>query len=93
MDEVHRLIETKDIRFLLTGSCARKLKRGRANMLAGRVWTLALFPLTFNEIINSKEEIQAEASLRNLPAFSRFLKVAAISNTEMIKYSSISSDA
>lgn len=51
LDEVHRLIEEKGIRFLLTGSSARKLKRGGANLLAGRTRTLHLFPLTSNEPI------------------------------------------
>lgn len=50
LDEVHRLIEERHIHFLLTGSSARKLKRGHANLLAGRAWTLNLFPLVFPEI-------------------------------------------
>lgn len=50
LDEVHRLIEEKHVRFLLTGSSARKLKRGHANMLAGRAWTANLFPLCWKEI-------------------------------------------
>ena len=50
LDEVHRLIEAKKLTFLLTGSSARKLKRGGANLLAGRAWWAELFPLTSNEI-------------------------------------------
>ncbi len=50
LDEVHRLIEEKKWRFLLTGSSARKLKYGHANLLAGRAWTAHLFPLSFCEI-------------------------------------------
>ncbi len=50
LDEVHRLIEEKGWRFLLTGSSARKLKRGHANLLAGRAWQAELFPLTWHEI-------------------------------------------
>lgn len=50
LDEVHRLIETKKVTFLLTGSSARKLKRGGANLLAGRAWWAELFPLTSYEI-------------------------------------------
>ncbi len=50
LDEVHRLIETRRLRFLLTGSSARKLKRGQANLLAGRAWTTHLYPLTSAEI-------------------------------------------
>lgn len=50
LDEVHRLIESRKLRFLLTGSSARKLKRGQANLLAGRAWTAHLYPLTSAEI-------------------------------------------
>ena len=50
LDEVHRLIEKRGLRFLLTGSSARKLKRGQANLLAGRAWTAHLYPLTSAEI-------------------------------------------
>ena len=50
LDEVHRLIESRGIRFLLTGSSARKLRRGQANLLAGRAWTAHLYPLTSVEI-------------------------------------------
>lgn len=40
LDEVHLLIErNKSLRFILTGSSARKLKRGGANLLAGRALT------------------------------------------------------
>lgn len=49
LNEVHRLIESRQIRFLLTGSSARKLRRGQANLLAGRVWEAKLFPLTWKE--------------------------------------------
>ena len=50
LDEVHRLIEERSVRFLLTGSSARKLKRGQANLLAGRASQAALFPFTRPEI-------------------------------------------
>ena len=50
LDEVHRLIEARKMRFVLTGSSARKLKRGNANLLAGRAWTARLHPLTRAEI-------------------------------------------
>lgn len=50
LDEVHRLIEKRKVRFLLTGSSARKLRRGGANLLAGRAWEARLFPLTWQEL-------------------------------------------
>jgi predicted AAA+ superfamily ATPase len=51
LDEVHLLIESnKSLRFILTGSSARKLKRGGANLLAGRALTYHLHPLVTPEI-------------------------------------------
>jgi predicted AAA+ superfamily ATPase len=51
LDEVHLLIErNKALRFILTGSSARKLKRGGANLLAGRALTFHLHPLVASEI-------------------------------------------
>ena len=50
LDEVHRLIEETTTRFLLTGSSARKLRHGKANLLAGRAWQANLFPLVTPEI-------------------------------------------
>jgi len=50
LDEVHRLIETRKFRFALSGSSARKLKRGGANLLAGRARTLAMHPFTPGEL-------------------------------------------
>lgn len=126
LDEAHRLIEERHLRFLLTGSSARKLKRHNANMLAGRAWMANLFPLTWHELqdrfdltrylrygglpavylsqdpeeelrayadIYLKEEIQAESLVRRLPAFHRFLKVAALSSGQMLNYAKIASDA
>ncbi|MDP1829931.1 MAG: AAA family ATPase [Archangium sp.] len=50
LDEVHRLIESRRFRFVLTGSSARKLKRSGANLLAGRARTLAMHPFTATEL-------------------------------------------
>jgi predicted AAA+ superfamily ATPase len=50
LDEVHRLIEETDKIFILTGSSARKLKRGGANLLAGRAFVYYLFPLSCFEL-------------------------------------------
>ncbi len=50
MDEVHYLIEEKGVRFLLTGSSARKLKRTHTSLMAGRVKTRYLHPFTSAEI-------------------------------------------
>ena len=62
LNEVHRLIEEKPgrIQFLLTGSSSRKLKRGSANMLAGRAISLKLHPFTSSELpkLNLKSALQ-----------------------------------
>lgn len=50
LDEVHHLIEDQGMRFILCGSSARKLKRGKANLLGGRAWRLALHPLSSAEL-------------------------------------------
>lgn len=125
LDEVHRLIVKRKQRFLLTGSSARKLRKGGANLLAGRAFQAELFPLTSQEIhdfdllayLNTtglpefyaqtmaaeylrayvgtylKEEVQAEALTRNLPGFTRFLEVVALSNGEEINFANIASDS
>lgn len=127
LDEVHWLIENKNQIFALSGSSARKLKRGHANLLGGRAVRHVLLGLTAQELgsdfnlekllnqgnlpnhflcdekewlslIRSyvadylKEEIAAEAAVKNLPAFSSFLSVAALSDTEPVNFSRFGSD-
>ena len=67
LNEVHYLIENHDIRFILTGSSARKLKYGAANLLGGRALTRYLFPLTSNEIPNYN--LERIVNFGSLPAF------------------------
>lgn len=126
LDEVHRLIEEKGKRFLLTGSSARKLRKGGVNLLGGRARIRNIHPFSASELgddfdldraINNglvpgiwfsdepeedlsgyvslylEQEIMQEGATRNLPAFSRFLEVATLSNGEQINYQSIASDA
>ncbi|MCK4793656.1 MAG: ATP-binding protein [Desulfobacteraceae bacterium] len=50
LDEVHWLIENKGLRFILCGSSARKLKRGKVNLLGGRAWRYEMFPLVSAEM-------------------------------------------
>jgi predicted AAA+ superfamily ATPase len=50
LDEVHKLIEEKQVKFALTGSSARKLKKAGVNMLAGRAYQYKLYPLTSEEL-------------------------------------------
>jgi hypothetical protein len=46
LDVVHHEIESRGVLFALTGSSARKLRRGAANLLAGRAFVFSLHPLT-----------------------------------------------
>lgn len=125
LDEVHWIIENTSQAFLLTGSSARKLRRGHANLLAGRAWRRQMLPLTSQEVdeINLeqvmisgllpphflstdpiedlrayvgdylKEEIAAEALTQNIPAFAEFLRVAAITSSELINYTNVARES
>ncbi|MFH1838468.1 MAG: DUF4143 domain-containing protein [Candidatus Kuenenbacteria bacterium] len=159
LDEIQWLIVNKNIQFILCGSSARKLKRGKGNLLGGRALHYELFPLVSREIpkfdliralnngllprhyqadlpshlscatnvsnTNSKmfnqiskrktsqnykhqpmaqsllrsyigdylkEEIAAEAITRNIPAFARFLEIAAFSNGAIINFTNIAQE-
>lgn len=126
LNEVHRLIEERRVRFLLTGSSARKLRRGGVNLLGGRARTKYLHPLTYRELgarfdlvraiqrgllpsiyfsddphadlqayagSYLQQEIVAEGATRNIPAFSRFLRVAALCNGMIVNFTKVASDA
>ena len=126
LNEVHLLIEERGLRFVLTGSSARKLRRGGVNLLGGRARSHTLHPFVQRELgvrfdlcralgtgllpavylsdapgedlrayagAYLTQEVAAEGLTRNVPAFSRFLEVAALSNGQMINYSAIASDA
>lgn len=130
LDEVHWLMEEKGYkRFALTGSSARKLKRGVANLLAGRAVVRNLFPFTAHEMgftvdarqllrfgalpmsVNAEddearedflrayvttylaEEVRAEALVRHLGSFSRFLGVAALAAGRTTNISGTARDA
>ncbi len=56
LDEVHWLIENKGAQFLLTGSSARKLRKGHANLLGGRAWRRIMLPLSISEVTGFKLE-------------------------------------
>jgi predicted AAA+ superfamily ATPase len=126
LNEVHRHIEEKGLRFVLLGSSARKLKQAGTNLLAGRALRRVMFPLLPNELgddfrldealrygtlpvllqdeeraeglesyvqLYLKEEIQAEALVRNLPGFARFLPVAALFHGQVLNVASLARDA
>jgi predicted AAA+ superfamily ATPase len=78
LDEVQDIISRrgKQIRFALTGSSARKLKRGQANLLAARVINRRFFPLTASEM---GDEFDIDEVLRygTLPAVAAEQEVRA----------------
>ncbi len=50
LNEVHRLIEEKKLKFALTGSSARKLRKSGVNLLAGRAHRHFMYPFTPKEL-------------------------------------------
>ena len=67
LDEVHELIENHRLLFTMTGSSARKLKRGGRNLLAGRALTYDLFPLTSEEL-GDAFDLERVLAVGTLPA-------------------------
>lgn len=59
LDEVHRLIEGRELRFVLTGSSARKLKQHGVNLLAGRALTYHMHTLTAAELQSAFDGLTA----------------------------------
>ncbi len=66
LDLVHQQIESSRFKFALTGSSARKLRHGTANLLAGRAFVHYLFPLTAREI-GDQFSLQTALSWGTLP--------------------------
>jgi predicted AAA+ superfamily ATPase len=120
---VHSLMEEKrGLRFILTGSSTRKIKKAGVDLLAGRALHLTMHPFTAFELkegfsleralrygliplvwvaddpeqtlkayitLYIKEEIQAEALVRNIPAFSRFLEAITFSHSSVLNISAV----
>jgi predicted AAA+ superfamily ATPase len=123
LDVVHKLIEgERPLRFILTGSSARKLRRGAANLLAGRLTELQMHPFMAAELGDAfdlqralevglvplvwsaavpentlrayaslylQEEVQAEALVRNVGAFARFLEAISFSHGSLLNLSEV----
>jgi predicted AAA+ superfamily ATPase len=69
LDEVQLLIDrNKALRFILTGSSARKLKRGAANLLGGRAYFMNFHPLTSIELGGGAARILDRCNFGSLPA-------------------------
>lgn len=77
---IHQMIESNKIKFAMTGSSARKLRRGAANLLAGRAFLNYLYPLTH-------QELGAEFKLEEILKFGALPKLFALTTPpEKIKY-------
>lgn len=131
LNEVHDALAAapRRWRFALTGSSARRLRREDVNLLAGRVLTRRMLPLTAAELGGAPaaddllrygglplvrgershavridlleayvetyltQEIRAEAMVRSLDSFTRFLEVAALANAQVTNVASLARDA
>lgn len=126
LNEVHRLIESSNRRFILTGSSARKIKAKGVNLLGGRAGIKYLHPFTPEELGEAfnldqalryglipivwsshnredklkdytetylKEEIKAEALVRHLPSFARFLQVAGLYHGQVVNMSAVARES
>lgn len=131
LDSVQHLIDTSRdrFRFLLSGSSARKLRRGQANLLPGRVHVHHLHPLLAAELGDEfqleralahgtlpgiyaesdadsraiglrsyadtylREEIQAEALVRDIGGYARLLDLIATASGRILNLSALAQDA
>lgn len=125
LNEVHRFIENRGLKFALCGSSARKLRKAGVNLLAGRALNRHMYPFMASELGSDfdiedvlrsgalpvawgsknkaerleayvmmylNEEIRAEAAVRNLPAFTRFVTIAALMHGQTINLTGIARD-
>jgi predicted AAA+ superfamily ATPase len=66
LNEVHRAIEERGLRFALTGSSGRKLRRGGTNLLGGRARQLTMFPFVPEEL-GAEFDLEAAIGYGTLP--------------------------
>ncbi len=71
LDVVHSLMKDKTRQFVLTGSSARKLKAGGANLLAGRAFVYHLYPFTHTEL-GEQFNLQVALNWGTLPEIAAF---------------------
>jgi predicted AAA+ superfamily ATPase len=123
LDVVHSLVESeRQLRFVLTGSSARKLRRGAWNLLAGRLTETNMHPFMAAELgaafslrraleigmvplvwgaaepentlrayaaLYLREEVQAEALVRDVGAFARFLESISFSHGSLLNLAEV----
>jgi predicted AAA+ superfamily ATPase len=127
LDVVHALVEEQpQLRFVLTGSSARKLRHGAANLLGGRLVAASMPPFMAAELgaafdlaraleiglvplvwqapdpaatlaayagLYLQEEVQAEALVRQIGDFSRFLEVISFSQASQLNLAALAREA
>lgn len=127
LDVVHALVEEQpQLRFVLTGSSARKLRHGAANLLGGRLVAASMPPFMAAELgaafdlpraleiglvplvwqaadpaatlaayagLYLREEVQAEALVRQIGDFSRFLEVISFSQASQLNLAALAREA
>lgn len=71
LDVAHSEIENRGVVFALSGSSARKLKRGGVNLLAGRAFVYSMFPFTSAEL-GRDFDLDSALSYGTLPGLLRF---------------------
>jgi predicted AAA+ superfamily ATPase len=67
LNVVHQMIESRKLRFGLTGSSARKLRKSGTNLLAGRALTYMMFPMTAQEL-GAKFKLSESVKFGHLPS-------------------------
>ncbi len=68
MDEVHSLIESnKQLRFILTGSSAKNLKKSHTSLMAGRARQLNFLPFNYHEVKNHNFDLKKFLLYGGLP--------------------------
>jgi predicted AAA+ superfamily ATPase len=125
LDVVQGMVDKRAAQFILSGSSARKLRRGGANLLPGRVVAMRLDPLTLDEMENPQlddllrygslpamvregnpthrdddlrsyvqtyleQEVRAEAIVRSVGSFARFLELAALESGNLVSFRALS---
>ena len=127
LDVVHSLVEERaGPRFVLTGSSARKLRHGAANLLGGRLVAAQMPPFLAAELGDAfdlqralqiglvplvwqapdpaatlaayaslylQEEVQAEALVRQVGDFARFLEVISFSQGSLLNLAALAREA
>lgn len=84
LDTAHALIERKKLYFGFSGSSARKLKRGAANLLAGRAFSYRLFPFSVLELVGEKDDLEPDFQLNHALSWGSLPKTFEFGDNESL---------